>query len=416
MKKVLSLKQGANLLTCEGSSGKGGTRVGAIDESKMATTTPAETSVTKEKPKDVFPMFKKAVKRPASVNVEEAVKRPARVDVEEFFKRPAGVDVEESVKRPASVAFEEAVKRPASVDVEEAVKRPASVDVEEAVKGPASVDVEEAVKRPASADVEESVKRPASVAFEKAVKRPMMEDGENMPPTSSTTFTLINYLKEPQWKAGLSNEFKAPYMKKIEEFLQKQYKMQIIVRPPKDEIFNAFNLTPLNKVKVVILGQDPYHDTNQAHGLSFSVKKGVAIPPSLVNIYKELAADIEGFNIPKHGNLLGWATQGVFMLNAALSVEVHKANSHSQIGWHTFTDKVIQFISKNVKHCVFLLWGAYAQKKVELIDRKRHTVIMTAHPSPLSCHRGFTGSRCFSRANQALKDHGMKPIDWNNLP
>ncbi|CAJ0936167.1 unnamed protein product, partial [Mesorhabditis belari] len=310
LKNALSLTQGANPITCEGSSRKSEMIIEAIDKSKMATTTRPK-QVIMEKPKDVFSIFKKAVKRPATA---------------------------------------------------------------------------------------------------------MTEDGESIPPTSSTTFTLVNYLKEPQWKAGLIDEFEEPYMKNIEEFLQKQYEKKITVRPPKDEIFNAFNLTPLSEVKVVILGQDPYHDTNQAHGLSFSVKKGVAIPPSLVNIYKELAADIEGFNIPKHGNLLGWATQGVFMLNAALSVELHKANSHSQIGWHTFTNKVIEFISKNVQYCVFLLWGADAQKKSKLIDQNRHKVIMTAHPSPLSCYRGFKGSRCFSEVNKALKDHGMKPIDWNNLP
>lgn len=184
------------------------------------------------------------------------------------------------------------------------------------------------------------------------------------------------------------------------------------IYPPQRDVFNAFRFTDLANVKVVILGQDPYYGPNQAHGLSFSVCLGAPIPPSLMNMYKELATDIPGFEYPNHGYLQSWAEQGVLLLNTVLTVEGGRAHSHANLGWQTFTDKVIAALNKNCNCVVFLLWGLQAQKKVNFIDCKRHHVLKASHPSPLSAHRGFFGCRHFSQTNQLLKQQGLQPIDW----
>ncbi|KAK6047115.1 uracil-DNA glycosylase [Cooperia oncophora] len=232
---------------------------------------------------------------------------------------------------------------------------------------------------------------------------------ENIVPGSS--FTLFDLLLEKEWRSILRSEFSMKYMVEIEEFLRAQYAKKVPIFPPRDEIFSAFNLTPLKNIRVVIIGQDPYHG---AHGLSFSVKKGVPPPPSLKNIYKELYTDIPGFVIPDHGFLEKWALQGVFMLNATLTVESGKANSHEKIGWQKFTDKVISLISLNTTGVVFLLWGGFARKKESLVDLKKHAVIKTAHPSPLSATKWF-GCKCFSKANAELTRMGRPTIDWKSL-
>ncbi|MCR1567731.1 uracil-DNA glycosylase, partial [Mixta sp.] len=191
----------------------------------------------------------------------------------------------------------------------------------------------------------------------------------------------------------------------------------VTVYPPKEDVFNAFRLTELNQVKVVILGQDPYHGPNQAHGLAFSVRPGVAVPPSLMNMYKELESDIPGFQRPNHGFLESWAKQGVLLLNTVLTVEAGKAHSHARFGWETFTDRVIAAINENRENVVFLLWGSHAQKKGSIIDTKRHHVLKAPHPSPLSAHRGFFDCKHFSRTNAILSQQGETPIDWTpHLP
>uniref|UniRef100_A0A915MW56 Uracil-DNA glycosylase n=1 Tax=Meloidogyne javanica TaxID=6303 RepID=A0A915MW56_MELJA len=190
-------------------------------------------------------------------------------------------------------------------------------------------------------------------------------------------------------------------------------RLGITIFPPRSLIFNAFNLTPFNEIKVVLLGQDPYHNLSQAHGLCFSVPQGTPPPPSLKNIYKELSSEFPDFKIPTHGELTCWAKQGIFMLNATLTVEAHKPNSHSNIGWQIFTDSVIKLISsKSNNGVVFLLWGGFAHRKEMLVDKSRHRVIKTAHPSPLSVTK-FFGSKCFSKTNDLLKELGREPIDWN---
>jgi len=217
---------------------------------------------------------------------------------------------------------------------------------------------------------------------------------------------------EKSWLDVLKGEFDKDYMKNLKQFLltEKQAGKQIF--PPSPEIFAAFNHTPFDRVKVVILGQDPYHGPNQAHGLSFSVKKGVRTPPSLQNIYKELNRDL-GLPIPSHGFLESWADQGVLLLNAVLTVEMANAGSHQKRGWEEFTDAAVRALNEGRDHLVFLLWGSYAQKKGRVIDRDRHLVLTSPHPSPLSAHRGFIGNGHFSRANQYLQDHNEQPIDWS---
>lgn len=216
---------------------------------------------------------------------------------------------------------------------------------------------------------------------------------------------------EESWKAVLKDEFEKPYMKQLGAFLRSEKLTGKVVYPKGSLIFNALNSTPLSKVKVVILGQDPYHGPNQAHGLSFSVQAGVAIPPSLLNIYKELKRDLN-IDPPAHGCLQFWAEQGILLLNTSLTVEANKAASHSKQGWQQFTDKVIEQVNLHCSHVVFLLWGAHAQSKRGLIDPTKHLILCSAHPSPLSAHRGFLGNGHFSKTNYFLEQQGITPIQW----
>ncbi len=212
------------------------------------------------------------------------------------------------------------------------------------------------------------------------------------------------------WSEVLTNEFNSKYFEELTRFVKNKYK-DTIVYPPPSKIFEAFNLCPFDKVKVVILGQDPYHGPKQANGLSFSVEQGVQIPPSLRNIYKEMSTDI-GKIPPGQGNLEYWAEQGIFMLNAILTVEAEKPGSHQKIGWEQFTNSVIKTISDKKENIVFILWGAFAQKKAELIDQTKHFVFTSVHPSPLSASRGFFGTKPFSKTNDYLISKGITPIDW----
>lgn len=212
------------------------------------------------------------------------------------------------------------------------------------------------------------------------------------------------------WLLALKPEFAKPYYKKLYDFINEEYSTRQIF-PPGDDIFNAFSFTPLEKVKVVILGQDPYHNVGQAHGLCFSVNKGVDIPPSLVNIYKELHDDL-GCNIPDHGNLTEWAQQGVLLLNTVLTVRAHEANSHRNMGWEEFTDAAMQVLNKVDRPIVFMLWGSPAQTKGRILNNPNHLVLKAPHPSPLSAYRGFFGCRHFSQCNDFLRAHGVEPIDW----
>ena len=222
----------------------------------------------------------------------------------------------------------------------------------------------------------------------------------------------MNVKMEASWKKVLENEFKKPYFKQIVEHLKTEKEQGKVIYPPGSLIFNAFDKTPFDEVKVVILGQDPYHGPKQAHGLSFSVQKGVPPPPSLHNIFKELHEDV-GMPIPNHGNLEKWAEQGVLLLNASLTVRANEPMSHSKIGWHTFTDTVITKVSEEKDHVVFMLWGKFAQEKIALIDKKKHLILTSAHPSPLSAKNGFFGNHHFSKANAFLMKHGLDPIDWS---
>jgi uracil-DNA glycosylase len=216
---------------------------------------------------------------------------------------------------------------------------------------------------------------------------------------------------EPSWKAALNEEFEAEYINKLRSFLYSEKALGKTIYPTGDEIFSALNLTPLDSVKVVIIGQDPYHGPNQAHGLCFSVKPEIPLPPSLVNIYKEIHNDL-GLEMPRKGFLVNWAKQGVLLLNAVLTVENGKPNSHKDKGWEKFTDKVVDILNTQKTGIIFVLWGSYAQKKGAFIDRKKHFVIESPHPSPFSAHRGFFGSKPFSKINNFLKDQGQSPIDW----
>jgi uracil-DNA glycosylase len=216
---------------------------------------------------------------------------------------------------------------------------------------------------------------------------------------------------EPSWKKLLKTEFDKPYFQNIVLHLKTEKEQGKTIYPPGSFIFNAFNTTPVEKVKVVILGQDPYHGPRQAHGLSFSVQTGVPQPPSLMNIFKEMNTDL-GLAIPQHGNLENWAKQGVLLLNASLTVRANEPMSHAKIGWAAFTDTVIKKISEEKEHVVFILWGKFAQEKIALIDQNKHYIIKSAHPSPLSAHNGFFGSRPFSKTNEYLMKHGMDPIEW----
>ncbi|CAH1782729.1 unnamed protein product [Owenia fusiformis] len=217
------------------------------------------------------------------------------------------------------------------------------------------------------------------------------------------------------WFTALEPEFSKEYFIKLGEFVASERKRYTIY-PPAEQVFSWTNNFDINKTKVVILGQDPYHGPKQAHGLAFSVQKGISPPPSLVNIYKELATDIEGFQHPGHGTLTGWADQGVLMLNACLTVRASQANSHKDRGWEKVTDAVIRWLNKNLSDVVFILWGSYAQKKGTFLDKRKHHILKGVHPSPLSAHRGFMGCKHFSKCNQLLEQSGKTPIDWTHLP
>lgn len=216
---------------------------------------------------------------------------------------------------------------------------------------------------------------------------------------------------DSSWKDRLAPEFEKPYMVALRQFLLERKKAGAVIYPPGNLIFNAMNSTPFDSVKVVILGQDPYHGPGQAHGLCFSVQEGVVVPPSLANIYRELQADL-GIEIPAGGNLQHWAEQGVLLLNAVLTVERGQAGAHQGKGWEKFTDHVVSQLNESRDGLVFMLWGSYAMKKGAVIDRNRHLVLSAPHPSPLSAHRGFFGCRHFSKANEWLQQRGLSPIEW----
>ena len=220
----------------------------------------------------------------------------------------------------------------------------------------------------------------------------------------------------PSWLNELASEFDQPYMRSLRDFLAEEKQKRTVIYPKGQEYFAALNTTPLDQVKVVILGQDPYHGPGQAHGLCFSVRDGIPPPPSLVNIFKEITADL---NLPEKtfvtGDLTAWAKQGVLLLNSVLTVERHKAASHQGKGWETFTDQVVRTLSEKRESCVFLLWGSYAQKKGAVIDTSKHLVLKSPHPSPLSAHRGFLGCRHFSQCNAYLQETGQTPVEWGAL-
>lgn len=220
----------------------------------------------------------------------------------------------------------------------------------------------------------------------------------------------MNVRIEDSWRQRLQTEFDKPYFENLTHFVRGEYAAGAVY-PPGAQMFAAFDACPFDKVRVVILGQDPYHEPGQAHGLCFSVNDGVPFPPSLVNIFKEIADDL-GKPTPTTGNLMRWAQQGVLLLNATLTVRAHQAGSHQNKGWETFTDAVIHRLAEEREHVVFILWGSYAQRKGAFIDRNRHLVLQSPHPSPLSAYRGFFGNKHFSRANAYLQQHGYAPIDW----
>jgi len=229
------------------------------------------------------------------------------------------------------------------------------------------------------------------------------------------TETVDRIKLEAGWKEALRDEFDKPYMKALGEFLRAEKAAGKVIFPPGPLIFNALNSTPLDEVKVVIIGQDPYHGPGQAHGLCFSVDPGVPIKQSLLNIYKELKRDLN-IDMPDHGHLQSWAEQGVLLLNTSLTVEQARAGSHANQGWQPFTDRVIEVVSAHQPNLVFLLWGSHAQSKQRLIDSTKHLVLRSAHPSPLSAYRGFLGNGHFSRCNKFLEQHGLAPIDWSVPP
>ncbi|HIF9085327.1 TPA: uracil-DNA glycosylase [Photobacterium damselae] len=214
------------------------------------------------------------------------------------------------------------------------------------------------------------------------------------------------------WQNFLQQQQQQEYFEQIQSYVANARQQGKVVYPPEEDVFSAFTATPLDQVKVVILGQDPYHGPDQAHGLSFSVKPGVKTPPSLANMYKELATDIDGFTIPDHGYLQSWAEQGVLLLNTVLTVEQGNAHSHAKIGWETFTDKVIEHIDQECEGVIFLLWGAHAQKKGKKINTQKHHILKSAHPSPLSAYRGFFGCQHFSQTNTLLQAMNKTPITW----
>ena len=215
----------------------------------------------------------------------------------------------------------------------------------------------------------------------------------------------------PSWKKRLGPEFEEPYMQQLREFLITEKQKGKVIYPPGQDIFNAMNLTPFENVKIVIVGQDPYHGPGQAHGLCFSVNHGVRIPPSLMNIFKEIQSDL-GVPVSRHGYLKQWAEQGVLLINSVLTVEKNRAGSHQGKGWERFTDAIITVLNREHTGLVYLLWGSYAQKKGKIIDRNKNLVLHSVHPSPLSAHRGFFGNKHFSKANRYLQEQGKAAIDW----
>jgi uracil-DNA glycosylase len=222
----------------------------------------------------------------------------------------------------------------------------------------------------------------------------------------------MNLDNAPSWQATLAQEFELPYMQALKTFLRDEKGLNKIIYPDASNFYHALETTPLEEVKVVILGQDPYHQRGQAHGLCFSVQPSVKVPPSLMNIYKELESDL-GIERAEHGYLENWAKQGVLLLNAVLTVEDSKANAHQGKGWEQFTDKIISTVNEQCDHVVFMLWGSYAQKKGAMIDARKHLVLKASHPSPLSAYRGFLGCQHFSKANSYLTQHGRRAIDWD---
>ena len=220
----------------------------------------------------------------------------------------------------------------------------------------------------------------------------------------------MNVRIEESWKRRLQDEFDKDYFVKLTDFVRSEY-ATTTVYPPGSQMFSAFDACPFDKVKVVILGQDPYHEPRQANGLCFSVNDGIMFPPSLQNIFKEIESDL-GISIPKSGDLSRWASQGVLLLNATLTVRAHQAGSHQNRGWEQFTDVVIHRLAEEREHLVFILWGSYAQRKGDFIDRSKHLVLKSPHPSPLSAQRGFFGNKHFSRTNEYLRSHGIEPIQW----
>jgi uracil-DNA glycosylase len=234
----------------------------------------------------------------------------------------------------------------------------------------------------------------------------------NMSKIEKPKALIFDFKLPTTWIESLKGETEKDYMKKLRSFLNQELKKSKVIFPKMDDCFKALELTPLNQVKVVIVGQDPYHGPGQAHGLSFSVEPGVRFPPSLRNIIKELHSDL-GLAMPGSGSLKHWADHGVLLLNAVLTVEQGQAASHQGKGWEQFTDKIIHIINDECDHVVFILWGAYAQKKAAFVDRQRHFVIESVHPSPLSAHRGFFGTKPFSSANAYLRSKGISEVDWN---
>jgi uracil-DNA glycosylase len=276
---------------------------------------------------------------------------------------------------------------------------------------PIDVDGDEVVEVSAVANNKSPAKGAnflAEMAAQKAAKKGTLSEGAQV----GQELHLSQYLSEPSWQAAIGPLFTKPYMSKVEGTLAAELANSKEIFPPLPLVFSAFNECPLSKLKVVLIGQDPYHDNNQAHGMCFSVMPGIKVPPSLANMYKELATDIPGFVPPPHGYLGSWAAQGVLMLNATLTVEAHKANSHASIGWQNFTDDVISFLSSNTSGLVFLLWGGFAQKKGSKIDRTKHRVIEVAHPSPLSVTK-WVGCKTFSKCNTALEELGKAPVSWH---
>jgi uracil-DNA glycosylase len=223
---------------------------------------------------------------------------------------------------------------------------------------------------------------------------------------------MDHLLLDKTWKQLLAEEWSRPYMQELQSFLVREKASGKTIFPPDEHVFAALNLTPFEKVKVVIIGQDPYHGPDQAHGLSFSVQKGIKTPPSLNNIFKELQDDLK-LSPPQHGNLQHWASQGVLLLNNVLTVESGHAASHSHQGWEEFTDQIIKLLNEKKRHLVFILWGSPAQKKASQVDSQKHFILKSVHPSPLSSYRGFFGSKPFSKTNEYLISQGLAPISWN---